>query len=363
LSELAADRALRVVRSRAEWDSELPPELAEDLYYRWEYLEVWARETGAEPLGLCFEADGCRVLYPLLRQPLDALAGGAGRSDLRTPYDFGGPRVVLGDPIAALARFDEAFRRWCERTGVVTEFARLHPLALPAVPADAALHSDNFVVDLRLDAEALAGSQHATHRRAVRAARGHGLAFELISRPSSDIAATWTRLYAETMARVEAPAVYDFSPRLFADLLALPLVRLARVVDRRDTLSAAIVVESGEDLFYFLGGSTLAGRERRANNLLFDGVIESGRREAKRYLHLGGGSSSLRQFKRHLSTGAVPYFVRRRIHDAAHYERLRASTASEGSSDFPSYREFLMAALREASPPPAPSSREDRFDG
>lgn len=341
------DPALRAVRTRAEWDAELPEELAGDLYYRWDYLEVWAREERAEPLGFCFAEDGHRVLYPLLRQPLDALPGGAGRCDLRTPYDFGGPRVVAGEPNAALARFDVALRNWCAEHGAVTEFARLHPLALTALPLDAALHSQNFVVDLRLDAETLARSQHASHRRAVRAARAHGLAFEVDFRPMAEVAAIWEQLYSETMLRVGAPAVYHFSARLFSELLALPGARLTRVVERSETLAAAIVVESGPDLFYFLGASSAAGRERRANNLLFDGIIAGGRAEGRRFLHLGGGGApSLRRFKAQLSTGTVPYFVLRRVLDAVVYERLRRATASEDREDFPSYRQLLATTLR-----------------
>ena len=48
MSSYGDGSALRVVRTRAEWDSKLPEEMAGDLYYSWQYLEVWAREEGAE---------------------------------------------------------------------------------------------------------------------------------------------------------------------------------------------------------------------------------------------------------------------------------------------------------------------------
>lgn len=346
MSGSAPDRALRVVRSRAEWDAELPAELAGDLYYRWEYLEIWAREEGAEPLGFGFDADGLRVLYPLLRQPLDALPGGAGRCDLRTPYDFGGPRVIAGDPVTALARFDAALLAWCSGNGVVSEFARLHPLALPAVPPDAELHAENFVVDLRLSADELSKAQHSSHRWAARAAARSGLAFVLDADPPRAAVDRWTALYRETMSRVGGGAAYDYSDRLFHDLVALEGVSLARVDHEGETVAAALFVLSGDALFYFLSAATAEARPLKATNFLLDRAIAAARERELRWLHLGGGAPSLRHFKGQVATGAVPYFVRRRVHDAVAYESLRGAAGAAATGGFPAYRQALLERAR-----------------
>ena len=310
-----------------------------DVYGSWDFLAAWAREEGAEPLGLAYEDGPNRVLYPVLRVPLDALPGGEGFCDLTTPYDFGGPLVLGPEPHATLQAFELALERLAVDLRVVSEFARLHPLRPSARPAAAEHHADNFVVDLTLDPDELAARQHGAHRGRVRAAKRNRLEFELVGHPDEALVGTWERLYAETMERVRASRHYRFSNTVFRTLSKIPGVRLAAVTLAAEVLSLAMVVDSSDAVFYYLSASNERGRSLRANNFLLDRLIAAARAEGRSTLHLGGGSQSLRGFKGQIATGTVPYFVLRRIHDPIRYRRL--SEAVPGSELFPAYREAL----------------------
>ena len=333
---------IRSIDSGTEWAALLGADGDGDVYSRWEFLEAWAREERATPRGLVFEHEDGRVVYPVLELLLDALEGGTGRRDFRTPYDFGGPLVDGPRPDSALARFETELRNFAAELGVVTEFARLHPLRPSAVPTDATLHADNFLIDLRLGDRELTTAQHPSHRRAVRAARKHELDFAFVAMPDPRTCEAWIALYGESMRRVGAPESYLFSDRLFRELVGLRGVRLASVTaGGGEILAAALTLDSGDDLFYYLGASTESGRAKRANNLLFDRLVAAGRTERRRYFHLGGGSPSLRRFKGQIATGTIPYYVLRRIHDPAGYQRLRASDPGD-SGEFPAYLSRLQ---------------------
>ena len=74
---------------------------------------------------------------------------------------------------------------------MVSEFARIHPLAGGGRPADAKHHADNFIVDLTVDYDELFLSQHRRHRRAVRAFRRRNEEPEVIAQISPEDASSF----------------------------------------------------------------------------------------------------------------------------------------------------------------------------
>ncbi len=315
----------------------------DDVYFSLRWAALWAAEDRGQPLGLRGHGPTGTVLYPALRVPLDRLPGGAGRCDLRTAYDFGGPLPVAGEPAAAQAAFLAAQGALMAELGVVTEFARLHPLRITTWPADAERYADQHIVDLTLGVDAIRAAWHKTFRRNARKAEASELTAAVHTAVPPELADAFTRLYAATMDKVGAVQAYYFDPSTLRATLALPEASLVAVQDGDQVIAAAILLRSGPDLFYFLGASDADALAKRPNNLLFATAIAWAVDQGLRRLHLGAGSESLRRFKAQIGTGTAPYALLRRTWDPAAAAAIgQALGLDPAAPTFPPWRQELL---------------------
>jgi hypothetical protein len=315
----------------------------DDVYYDWSHVAIWAREWGCEPVGVRFEGSGGHVHLVVLKHALDALAGGAGRCDVKTAYDFGGP-VVTGD-LAVLDAFSTAWDALLADWGAVTEFQRLHPFHLEwtdGLLPGVVKHTDNLVVDLSAGYDAVRAGYYGSWRRdlqkAERYADAGALTARVVESPDDGDIAVFARLYAQTMEGLEAPPWYRFSDATHAALLRHPATALIRVDAPTGPAAAAISLRSSDTRFYHLSASEWALRKRFPNHLLLDTLIRHALEDGCARVHLGGGAPSLKRFKSRVANAAVPYFVRKRVVDE---DVLAAICAANDLPTGPSFPPWL----------------------
>ncbi len=326
------------------WRSWCEAAQLDDIFYDWTHVTIWAREWSCEAVGVRYEDPHGVVLLAVLRDPLDGLEQGAGRCDVKTPYDFGGP---VGAP-DALPGFSKAWDGLLREWGAVTEFQRLHPFRfvdplaqLPGV----AKHADNFVVDLSPGYDAIRAAYKQSWRRGLRKAERRVESGELSARvvqdPTAADVAVFARLYDQTMAGVGAQPWYLFSRATFEALFAHPAIAMVRVdahlPDAPDVQPAAVAMSlrSGDDRFYHLGASEWSLRGMFPNNLLHDTLVRHALDEGCQRVHVGGGAASLRRFKSGLANTDVPYFVRKRVLDPDALARICTANALDPDAAFP----------------------------
>lgn len=331
---------LETTDDSSTWSGWLADAGLDDVYYAPEYASIWAREEGGRFCGIRYQSRAGRVLYPVLLVPLDRLPGGSGLFEARTPYDFGGPRGDGFDLQMLQAEFRDAVIRWFRARGVVSEFARLHPLANAGWPPDATLHAENYVVDLRRPYEDIFESQHRRHRRAVRGFVRRSAEPLVVDGTRQDAAAFFS-MYIDTMRRIGAGVEYHFSEDTIGSLVALEEMKIIRAVSAENTVGMALFLQSGHDLFYYLGASA-DERPPGANNAIFDAAIRHAQSHQLRMLHLGGGGESLRAFKGQLGTGTVPYRLLKRIIDPTRYAAVAEACEVSSSEQFPAFRARLI---------------------
>ena len=150
--------SLQTTEEDSTWAAWLAEAGLDDVYYSAAYARIWAEEERGSFVGIRYSGAAGLLLYPLVLVPLDSLPGGAGLLEARTPYDFGGPRAFGEDLQAVHEGFRPELVAWLRSRGVISEFARLHPLSNGGRPTDAKLHADNFVVDLATTYEELFAS-------------------------------------------------------------------------------------------------------------------------------------------------------------------------------------------------------------
>lgn len=333
---------IEATTSLRRWDAWRREIGLDDVYYDLRYLRIWQRWEGGEAVGVRFVHPLGTVLYPLLRLPLDALAGGAGAVDVRTAYDFGGPLAYGQRPDELLAAFDAAWTEEARRWRVVSEFCRLHPFRCRPLPPSARFHADHYVLELAGTEDEIAARLHRSHRRDVRRARRGPLRARVDRSPPPARVDAFAALYSETMERRGSDPFYRFPRRLLGLLCARGEVALVGVDDSQGPVAMALFLASGRELFYFLSASSPRAARHTPGALLHAEARRFALEQGFERIHYGGGDAGVRRFKSRLADSRVPYYIVQRVHDPAAYARLVNANGCAGVTGFPAYHGLLI---------------------
>ena len=324
------------------WNALLDELGLSDVYLRREYVEsACVLEPGRPTL---LHADGT-VFAAIVRE----LEGG--RRDVTTPYGYGGPVRVPG---TGTSRFRTAYERWCAENGVLTTFARLHPLYENHLYADGlTLQPLAGTVAWRLGQD-LRAQMHRHHRRVVRKAEAADVTTAVRARPTD--LAEFKALYERTMERREAAAFYRF-PAAYWHALAALGDRVVLVEARRgqELLASLLCLAGPRWLHYHLGATSDEARTLGASNLAFLAAAEWARSAGHELFHLGGGvggrEDSLFEFKLRFDPGGRrEMYLGKAVHDVDAYRDLAGRDDTDGF--FPAYRRPRRAAAAPVEVPP-----------
>ena len=287
------------------------------------------REAGARPVFLAAEGPGL-LLHSLIESSVEEI----GARDWQSAYGYGGPLATGLDDgalAAAWARIDEI----AASRGVVAEFVRLHPaLDQPAIYPGTVRHDRNVVI-IDLGVTNLLASYTGRARTAVRKARNAGL--EATWQAPAEACASFPDFYRRSMGEIGASSFYLFADDYFEALLALPGARVLRVHRAGETLSMGLFLFGPCQAEYHLSGTSPAGRDVSATNLLLHTAAEAAQAQGARWLNLGGGTTSreddaLLGFKSSFAAPRHAFNIAYRVHDAAAYERLRQRHPTRAAS-------------------------------
>ncbi|HEB79778.1 MAG TPA: GNAT family N-acetyltransferase [Rhodospirillales bacterium] len=340
----------------AEWLALLEQIPARGLGHYPRFARVY--EEKGDGLAECFvyREGSLLALYPYIRRPVSRLAfigeHFGDYSDIVTPYCYGGH--IHNAPENRAAEFVKALRNafdaHARETGVVSEFVRFHPLLQNQAGCKGMfdhffLHRDNIVVDSRRNEEALFRQCRPTFRRSIKKARRNGLEFEAVS--PEDMGETFATLYGKTMTRHNQTGYLNFGPDFFRILFRNLKAdcRLFAVRGEKHVIAAALFLEYGGTMDYFLGASDREFFSLFPNHLIMHGVTCWAHDRGIETVHLGGGRKSLYFFKSGFSKKTVPFYVGHTVHDSDTYRglmeerRKKSSGLPHGDSGFfPAYR-------------------------
>jgi hypothetical protein len=333
-----------------------------DIYYLPGYVGLCARGQGGQPALFAAREEGRLWLLPLVLRRIPArLAGSRVLFDAETPYGYSGPLVRDGAEGAGdwSARAAAALLELLRGHGVVSLFARLHPLRAPALAPLARTgtlvrHGETVAIDLALPEDELWRQTRSRFRSAIHHLERDGFTATLDE--GQERLDDFQAVYAETMQRVHAGPAYLFPPAYFQELRQALAGRLHLwLVERRGRLACAgLFTEMDGIVEYHLGGTADDFRRDAPSKLLFHAVRCWAKARGDRVLHLGGGvgggTDSLFHFKAGFSSWRLPFHTWRVVVDPPAFEGLvtrwrnLSGLAPEGSTGFfPSYRRPLAA--------------------
>jgi CelD/BcsL family acetyltransferase involved in cellulose biosynthesis len=332
--------------------------LRHDFYHLPAYVQFAARrqETG-EALAYLAEDSGRRFFLPLILRPVPPdFSGARALQDAVCPRGYPGPLAAIDPGPDGELFVADAVRELCaglRDRGVVSAFARLHPLLMPPLkPLSRAGtlvdHGDSVSIDLRQSPDELRRQTRENHRRDIRKATAGGYAARIDEK--------WERfdefagMYAQSMRRLGASEAWSFSREYFLDLRQTlgDAMRLC-VVEVADELAAATLLTEVDGIVEYHLAAT-AARHVAASplKLAVDCARWWAQNRGDRVFHLAGSlrrGDSLSHFKAGFSPLRHPVCSWRVIADPVAYGELverwearYALTADPPDGYFPAYR-------------------------
>jgi hypothetical protein len=318
-----------------------------------EFAAIHEQHGGGEARLFALRSPQGPIAYPLLLHPVSGLpfgeGVGAGLFDAATPQ-YTGPLAVGAPDGDARASFAEALDRWCAESGIVTEFAHLHPWRARTELLDSSgveLDREIVYVDLTQDPDSRWRYSY-THacRKNVNRARREGVRV-FAARDESD-ARELHRIYERTMDRRGARESYYFPPTYFASFLErLPENSRILLAEHDGRIVAATLYLHDEtDAYSFLGGADHEAQQVRPSNAIVDEMIRWGREQGLQRLVLGGGyapGDGIFRFKASFSPLRADLRLYKRVHLVDEYESLLHAWRRHHGDDpepafFPPYR-------------------------
>lgn len=296
-----------------------------------------------------YEVDEGVVYYPYLRRPLttspltDADVSVEGYSDLVSSWYYGGPFVSDPDDEALAVGFLEEFERYCRESGIVAEFIRFDPNEenhrdFEAV--DPTFNRKTVPVDLTGSREDVWEGYENRNQRAIQQARETDLTVE----PTEDDAdvADFHEIYTNAMEARDAASHYQFSVSFFEDLLESDLFSLLVARYEEAVVGGFVAAHDERRGFHYLSASNPDYWDMRVNNLLYHEVVTFMHETGRDLFDFQGGRPGVFKFKRGFSPDRGEFYIGRRVHDEAAYDRLVAAAEDLGvdtdSGYFPAYR-------------------------
>lgn len=294
--------------------------------HSWGYARA-LRDSGIEPELAVVRSGGSRMLLPFFAREW------AGTTDIATVPGLSGASIDPASP-APLA----TWRRHAEEQGWIAGYIQLAPgceLVRDDRKEELGAHNEVYLLDLRQE-DPLSNASEIVRRKIRRAERSGATLVEDLGL----LAGAVVELHPQTMRRVGASSVYDFSSATLESWTAYSgsLALGARLEEKIEAVTLFVV--RGPRAEFLLNGSTDSGRELAA--WLFAEAIPRLRERGVEWLNLGGGirpGDGVAQFKQRFRPEARPLRRVRQIYDESRYAELCARAGVGLDSDwFPAYR-------------------------
>jgi hypothetical protein len=270
------------------------------------------------------------VLFPFLLRPLareEWVDNNEESWDLVGPYGYGGV-FAWGRGPDAQDDFWVNFEAWIENNKVVSSFVRLSLFPDQTIPFRGTVehNTSNIVRTLEIDPEVLWREYEHKVRKNVNKAKQANLTVEID--PTGLRLDEFMAIYYSTMDRRDASGSYYFPKSFFESLCANLSGQFTffHVLHESKVVSTELVLVSRRHLYSFLGGTLPDAFSMCPNDLLKHEVNLWGREAQMHSFVLGGGYQSedgiFRYKKSFAPQGVTEFFVGKRVHQPAAYDRL-----------------------------------------
>lgn len=342
-------------RDKEIWDSLICEDA--DIYYKWQYVDAFRVIGDGEPFLAYYESGNSKLYNVFLKRDISnhefykARINDSLYYDITTPYGYGG--IVLNGEENIVKEYQLLFDEYCIKNNIICEFVRLNPL------------SNNFkyymdthyeciklstTVYIQLESEIKIWDDFKSScRNKIRKAQNNDI--EIKSGFDSKFMDEFKEIYYRTMDRDKGTNYYYFENGFFDSILK-NLNKNGRIYTayyNEKPISSILILFSGKNAHYHLGGSLNDYMKLGANNILLYSAACDLVNMGYSKLHLGGGygggDSTLLRYKKSFNpNGIADFYICKRVYDLDVYNHLIDLRKSDdkfdlNSSYFPLYRQ------------------------
>jgi hypothetical protein len=336
-----------------EWSTVASEANAIDVYFSPEYLRANEAILGGESECFVYREGATVVLYPYIKRQIHD----SNLFDITSPYGFGGQIKYPND--VTVTRFNDTFHGYCQKSGIVSEFVRFHPLYgnhTHIMPSPMEIHYHQPVVYVDFDANDSDFRQGINKHvwKKIRKAQKSGV--KVIEDTNGEFYEDFVRLYQGTMAFKEAAQFYYFNDGFFSQLNGLLRDQsLLFVATYEGKMIGGLLMLFGDSFAYnYLSCSDRKYHALGINDVLQFAALNWAYRNGKRQYLLGGGlngEDSVFRFKAKFSPTTKGFYLGKRIHLPQVYDRLcEQKMCEEGSSRADFYSRSWFPLYRSEAP-------------
>lgn len=337
----------KVIESQLDWDSLLENFNDADVYYTYEYGNLFAKKENGQLFAAYYKDETGRVFYPFIKRKVDWEDENI--FDIVTPYGYGGP--ILEGNNESIEYFYNFFTDYCKENKIITETIRFHPINQNYEMCKKVMEVDfickTTAVDLTISLDKIRKQYTAMTQRNIKKAINNGL-FCFLAENTEENINLFIDLYIETMNKNKADDYYYFNKEYFFQQMrntnysetSLLFTQLGSEV-----IAGVMVLRGPKYSHYHLGASKTSSLHLKPNNLLFDYMIEFCKSKGSELLHLGGGyreNDGLFQFKSSFTnSNHYNFFIGKRVYDEKKYREVMEAVKKRYiviEEYFPAYR-------------------------
>lgn len=320
-----------------------------DIYFEERFGQLYEQIEGGSSEVFHFENEHGKIQHGFIKRPLDQWEYGTGYYDLITPYGYGGPLVteVKGDKGILISDFGTAFRDYCQKQQIVSEFVRFHPILRNAYDFKDMYRSEycRQTIGTLISQDTMQKEFSASTRKRIRKSLREGAS--ITTRLAPDQLDSFRALYYQVMQEKQASDFYFFDQSYFERLIEQYQEHLlvTEVWYQGELVGSELNFVWDDLMQAHLSASKKQYDEIAPSCLLCYGSVEWAEKHGVRVLHHGGGltndpQDSLLRFKRRFTKeNEYEFYVGKIIYNQPMYEQLTRSHTKACSTDFfPAYR-------------------------
>jgi hypothetical protein len=351
------DYRILKLKDEAEWIrllSMLPVE-QQDVYFTPQYYYLY--EQNREGMAQCFvfSENGELALYPFLINSINDLGYELDKLyyDIQGAYGYNGI-ITSSHEKAFIENFYKAFEQYCIKANIVAAFVRFHPFldnqTVFFPDTDIIMDRVTVAIDLTKDYSQIWETEYSSaNRNMVRKAYRLGYKIQIVEKPSEKNLAAFIELYIANMQKVNAEKYYYFSEEYYKSMFnSLPDNSvLFNVLNLNyEIICSSIFFRSANYFHYHLSGRSI-NADNSVNNFLIDKAVEYAKANGAKYLHLGGGRSSMEndlllKFKKSFSKCIIPFFIGKKIYNQEVYDKVVDQWGMQNPEKKEKYKNVLL---------------------
>lgn len=316
---------MQIITNKDEWNKLLEEEFTQfnDIYFRYEYFELWEKYFGCEPEAIFWEDENVKIFYPYLigKEQSKFKLSDFKNFDIIT-CEYGGPLVIpkVNNHIKlkqSVHEFVSLHKVDAMEKGCKSELMRFHPVFENAQYFDTEHVNDTIAIDLTQSLDTIWGNITKGHRYNIRKSIKEGceVIIKNTQKVTSDDIDTFINLYYSVMEKHKAAPKYYYPREFIDDLFRIVNSILVIAVRNNLTIATSIFLQGTKILHYHLSGALRVEKVYPTDLSLWE-VCVFGKKHNFNTLYLGGGKKSgdsLFRFKSGFSTRILPFYVMKHI--------------------------------------------------